>query len=84
MPIAGIIAAPAQGCSGAAIVGGNAERLRLRFGAGAAEAHDRSVIRTRPAPDRLMVATSRSHLDAATRSFLARLPVAQRFPAARR
>ena len=28
----------------------------------------RSVIRTRPAPDRLVVATSRSHLDAATRS----------------
>ncbi len=61
------------------VVGGKAERLRLRFGAGPAEAYDRSFIRTRPAPDRLIVATSRSHLDEATEEFIARLPVAKRF-----
>jgi 3'(2'), 5'-bisphosphate nucleotidase len=61
------------------VVGGKAERLRLRFGAGPAEAYDRSFIRTRPAPDHLIVATSRSHLDEATEEFIARLPVAKRF-----
>ena len=79
VPIAGIVAAPAQGLLWRAVVGGKAERLRLRFGAGPAEAYDRSIIRTRPAPDRLVVATSRSHLDEATEEFLARLPVAKRF-----
>ena len=79
VPIAGIVAAPAQGLLWRAVVGGKAERLRLRFGTGPAEAYDRSVIRTRPAPERLIVATSRSHLDEATEEFLARLPVAKRF-----
>ncbi len=79
IPIAGIVAAPAQGSLWRAVAGGKAERLRLRFGAGPAEAYDRSVIRTRPAPDRLVVATSRSHLDEATEEFLARLPVGKRF-----
>jgi 3'(2'), 5'-bisphosphate nucleotidase len=78
--IAGIIAAPKQGLLWRGIVGGQAERLRLRLGAGAAEAHDRSVIRTRAAPEHLVVATSRSHLDETTQAFLARLPVAERFP----
>ena len=76
--IAGLIAAPKQGLLWRGIVGGQAERLRL--GAGSAAAHDLSVIRTRPAPERLVVATSRSHLDATTEAFLARLPVAERFP----
>ena len=82
VPIAGIIAAPAQGLLWRGVVGGKAERLRLRLrlGAGPAEAYDRSIIRTRPAPERLVVATSRSHLDQATEGFLARLPVAKRFP----
>lgn len=79
VPIAGIVAAPAQGLLWRAVVGGKAERLRLRFGAGPAEAYDRIVIRTRPAPSRIVVATSRSHLDEATEEFLARLPVARRF-----
>ena len=79
LPIAGIVAAPAQGLLWRGVVGGKAERLRLRFGAGPAQAYDRSFIRTRPAPDRLVVATSRSHLDEATEDFLARLPVARRF-----
>jgi 3'(2'), 5'-bisphosphate nucleotidase len=76
--IAGLIAAPKQGLLWRGIVGGQTERLRL--GAAAAEAQDRSAIRTRPAPERLVVATSRSHLDAKTEAFLARLPVAERFP----
>ena len=79
VPIAGIIAAPAQGLLWRGVVGGKAERLRLRLGAGPAEAYDSSFIRTRPAPDRLVVATSRSHLDEATEEFIARLPVAKRF-----
>ncbi len=79
IPIAGIIAAPAQGLLWRGVVGDKAERLRLRFGAGPAEAYDRSFIRARPAPDRLVVATSRSHLDEATEDFLSRLPVARRF-----
>jgi 3'(2'), 5'-bisphosphate nucleotidase len=80
VPIAGIIAAPAQGLLWRGVVGGKAERLRLRLGAGAAEAYDRQSIRARSAPDRLIVATSRSHLDAASEDYLARLPVAKRFP----
>ncbi|MGA2565543.1 MAG: 3'(2'),5'-bisphosphate nucleotidase CysQ [Pseudolabrys sp.] len=79
VPVAGIVAAPAQGLLWRGVVGGKAERLRLRFGAGPAQVYDRVFIRTRPAPDRLVVATSRSHLDEATEAFLARLPVAKRF-----
>jgi 3'(2'), 5'-bisphosphate nucleotidase len=79
VPIAGIVAAPAQGLLWRGVVGGKAERLRLRLGAGPAQAYDRSFIRTRPAPERLVVATSRSHLDDATEEFIARLPVAKRF-----
>jgi 3'(2'), 5'-bisphosphate nucleotidase len=79
VPIAGIIAAPARGLLWRGIVGGNAERLHLRLGAGQAKAYGRSFIHTRPAPLRLTVATSRSHLDEATEDFLARLPVAKRY-----
>ncbi len=78
-PVAGIIAAPAQGLLWRGVAGGRAERLRLRLGAGLEHAYERSVIRTRPAPDRLIVATSRSHLDETTEEFIARLPVARRF-----
>jgi 3'(2'), 5'-bisphosphate nucleotidase len=80
VPIAGIIAAPAQRLLWRGVVGGKAERLQLRLSAATAEAYDRSVIRTRPAPERLIAATSRSHLDQATEAFLARLSVAKRFP----
>ena len=78
-PVAGIIAAPAQGLMWRGVVGGKAERLRLRFGAAPAEAYDRSFIRTRPAPARLTVATSRTHLDDVTEDFLARLPIGKRY-----
>jgi 3'(2'), 5'-bisphosphate nucleotidase len=87
VPIAGIIAAPARGLLWRGIVGGNtdalAERLHLRLGAGQsghlAKAYGRGPIHTRPAPGRLTVATSRSHLDEATEDFLARLPLAKRY-----
>ena len=37
------------------------------------------IIRTRPAPERLTVATSRTHLDEVTEDFLSRLPIAKRY-----
>jgi 3'(2'), 5'-bisphosphate nucleotidase len=79
VPIAGLIAAPAQGLMWRGVVGGKAERLRLKLGAAPADAYDRSFIRTRPAPERLTVATSRTHLDEVTEDFLARLPIAKRY-----
>ncbi|MCF8478638.1 MAG: 3'(2'),5'-bisphosphate nucleotidase CysQ, partial [Pseudolabrys sp.] len=75
VPVAGIIAAPAQGLLWRGVVGGKAERLKLKLGATPAEAYDRSYIRVRPAPERLTVATSRTHLDEVTEDFLARLPI---------
>jgi len=60
-------------------IGGRAERLRLAWGAGMGSAAERRVIRTRAAPERLTAATSRSHLDARTEEFLARLPLAARY-----
>jgi 3'(2'), 5'-bisphosphate nucleotidase len=83
VPIAGVIAAPARGLLWRGIVGGYAgglaERLHLRLGAGQAKAYGRMPIHTRPAPGRLTIATSRSHLDEATEDFLARLPSAKRY-----
>jgi 3'(2'), 5'-bisphosphate nucleotidase len=79
IPIAGIIAAPARELLWRGIVGGIAERLHLQLGAGQAKAFGRSPIHTRPAPGRLTVTTSRSHLDEATEDFLARLPLAKRY-----
>jgi 3'(2'), 5'-bisphosphate nucleotidase len=79
VPLAGIIAAPAQGLVWRGIVGGKAERLKLRVGAAPSEAYDRSFVRTRPAPARLTVATSRTHLDEQTEDFLARLPLTKRY-----
>jgi len=79
VPIAGIIAAPARGQLWRGIVGGSAERLHLRLGTGQAKAYSRTPIHTRPAPGRLTVTTSRSHLDEATEDFLARLPLAKRY-----
>jgi 3'(2'), 5'-bisphosphate nucleotidase len=79
VPIAGIIAAPAQGLLWRGIAGGGAERLQLRLGAGEAKASGRSPIHTRPAPGRVTIATSRSHLDEQTEGFLARMPVGKRY-----
>ncbi len=79
VPIAGIIAAPAQGLLWRGVVGRSAERLHLRLGAGLAEAYGPSPIHTRPAPGRVTIATSRSHLDEQTEDFLARMPVGKRY-----
>jgi 3'(2'), 5'-bisphosphate nucleotidase len=77
--IAGLIAAPARGLLWRGIVGSGAERLRLKWGTSPATIYERSAIRTRPAPERLVAATSRSHLDEVTEDFLARLPLAKRY-----
>jgi 3'(2'), 5'-bisphosphate nucleotidase len=79
VPVAGIIAAPAQGLLWRGVIGGKAERLRLKLAAAPAEAYDRSYVHTRPAPERLTVATSRTHLDEMTEGFLARLPIGKRY-----
>ena len=79
VPVAGLIAAPAQGLLWRGVIGNGAERLRLKWGEGPARAYERSAIRTRPAPERLVVATSRSHLDELTEEYLSRMPLAKRY-----
>lgn len=79
VPIAGLIAAPARGLLWRGIIGGGAERMHLRLGSAQAKAYGRAPIHTRPAPGRLTIATSRSHLDENTEDFLARLPLAKRY-----
>lgn len=78
VPLAGIIAAPAQGLLWRGVVGGRAERLRLRLGSGAPSAGEPVPIRTRAAPDRLIAALSRTHLDPATEAYLSRWPDVER------
>ena len=73
VPIAGVIAAPAKGLLWRGVVGGKAERMKLGSGG------DAVAIRTRRAPDKWIVATSRSHMDPTTEALLARLPVGERF-----
>ncbi len=74
-PLLGIVAAPALGLLWRGAEGGPAERLRLKPGAPANAAQERSAIRTRTWPSAgLVAAVSRSHLDARTQVFLARLP----------
>ncbi len=77
--IAGVIAAPAQGLLWRGVTGFSAERLRLKLSGGVAEACEPAAIHTRPAPARLTVATSRTHLDDVTEAFIARLPVGKRY-----
>jgi 3'(2'), 5'-bisphosphate nucleotidase len=79
VPIAGVIAAPAQGLLWRGVAGGRAERLSLRFVSGRAEAHGGVFVHTRPAAGRVTIATSRSHLDEQTEEFLARMPVGKRY-----
>ena len=79
VPIAGIIAAPAQGLLWRGVVRGKAERLHLRLGAGQAEAYGASVVHARRASGRVTIATSRSHLDEQTEDFLARMPAGKRY-----
>jgi 3'(2'), 5'-bisphosphate nucleotidase len=78
-PRLGVVAAPAQGVVWRGSEGRGAERLQLSPGAPASAARERSAIRTRAAPRAGLVAVvSRSHLDAETEAFLARLPIAGR------
>jgi 3'(2'), 5'-bisphosphate nucleotidase len=79
VPIAGIISAPAQGLLWRGVVGHGAERLRLKWGDGPDRAYDRNFIRTRPAPARLAVATSRTHLDEITEDFISRMALSKRY-----
>jgi 3'(2'), 5'-bisphosphate nucleotidase len=80
-PCLGIVAAPASGLFWRGDARG-ADRLRLAPGAPASAARDRGPIRTRPWPDTgLVAAVSRSHLDAQTLAFLARLRPAQQIAA---
>jgi 3'(2'), 5'-bisphosphate nucleotidase len=73
-PILGLISAPARGLLWRAALGTGAERVRLAPGAPASEAHERAAIRPRPLPEgTLRAAVSRSHFDAETGAFLARL-----------
>lgn len=78
-PVFGCIAAPAYGLIWRGIVGRGAERLDLPAGADARACRSTTKIRTRQAPERtLVIAISRSHLDARTERFLARFRQAQR------
>jgi len=77
-PIAGVISAPAQGLLWRAAIGGKAERLRMDWTSGGAS--EQTVIHTRAAPDSLIAATSRTHLDPRTEQLLSRFPGAKRYP----
>lgn len=78
-PRLGIVAAPARGALWRGVVGLGAERLLLAAGAPASAARERTAIHTRALPrSGLVVAVSRSHLDARTQFFLGKLPVVER------
>jgi 3'(2'), 5'-bisphosphate nucleotidase len=77
-PRLGIIAAPALGLIWRTAGGGGAERLRLAPGAPVTAAAERTAIRARPLPAKgIVAAISRSHLDPATKAFLAKIPGAE-------
>jgi 3'(2'), 5'-bisphosphate nucleotidase len=76
--VLGVLAAPMRGVLWRGIVGGGAERLTLALG-DEPKAVEPTPVRTRTAPaGGLVAAMSRSHLDAATESFLGAMPVAER------
>ena len=76
MPHLGVVGAPAMGLIWRGMVGGEAERLRLRPGEPAETASERIPIQVRKAPAAgLTAAVSRSHLDPVTVEFLGRLKV---------
>ncbi|MDE2230270.1 MAG: 3'(2'),5'-bisphosphate nucleotidase CysQ [Alphaproteobacteria bacterium] len=78
-PAIGVIAAPAKGLIWRGIVGRGSERLRLPPGAAPDEAPEIAVIHARRRSLHGFVATvSRSHIDARTEAFLARVPVIER------
>lgn len=75
LPVAGVVAAPNRDLVWRGVVGGHAERLRLK----ADSADQAEPIRTRRWPNQNAVAViSRSHLDPLTEAFLTRLgPIAR-------
>jgi 3'(2'), 5'-bisphosphate nucleotidase len=76
--VVGLIAAPAQGLLWRGVPGHGAERLTMRWAD--AQIESRAAIRTRPAPPRLTVAVSRSHMDARTEAWLGRIGDIERYP----
>jgi 3'(2'), 5'-bisphosphate nucleotidase len=81
-PALGIVAAPALGIIWRTATGRGAERMRFTPGAPASVATDHAPIQTRPFPSDAPIAiVSRSHLDAKTEAFLARLPNVRTVPA---
>ncbi len=80
-PRLGIVAAPALGLLWRGSEEHGAERLRLPPGAPASAAAEQTPIHTRACPASGLVAVvSRSHLDARTQAFLARLPQVDAVP----
>jgi 3'(2'), 5'-bisphosphate nucleotidase len=73
-PILGIVAAPALGLLWRGIVGRGAERIA--FAADGALTAPKPIQTRKPPPD-LVVVVSRSHLDACTQAYLAKLPGAR-------
>jgi len=76
--VAGLIAAPAQGFLWRGVAGHGSERLRMTWADG--RIAERVPIHTRPAPDRLVVAVSRSHMDKESEAWLGRFPATERYP----
>jgi 3'(2'), 5'-bisphosphate nucleotidase len=77
-PVLGLLYIPAEA---ALYAGGDGRALRAKLAPGKAYASADAVpIRARARPDRLVAAVSRSHLDAESEAFLARLPVERRIP----
>jgi 3'(2'), 5'-bisphosphate nucleotidase len=78
-PTFGCIAAPALGIVWRGLVGLGAERLQLPAGAGIGQCNSKTALGTRPLPkEKPVLAVSRSHFDARTEKFIARLPQAER------
>jgi 3'(2'), 5'-bisphosphate nucleotidase len=75
VPIAGIIAAPAQGLIWRGMVGYGADRLEFS----GRNVGTPQIIKSRPWPkDEIVVTVSRSHLDARTQAYLDRFPRTRR------
>lgn len=73
--VTGVLAAPARNIIWRGRVGMGADRLTLAPGAAPGEARERAEIHTRAAnANGIAALISRSHLDPATKAFLARLP----------
>jgi 3'(2'), 5'-bisphosphate nucleotidase len=76
-PIAGVIAAPKQGLLWRGVIGKGVERLQANFATGTLSG--RTVIHTRRAPDALVAALSRTHLDPNSEAFLSQLKIGRRY-----